>query len=56
MKKVYVTPFVKKKVDLQPERSLMVASVVTKKTTVETTAQQVENKDFSDPGFNSTWE
>lgn len=56
MKKVYLTPSVKRKMELQMEGTLLVGSVVTKKTTIETSAQQVETKDFSDTGFNSTWE
>lgn len=56
MKEKYVAPCIKRKVTLHLEDGILAGSVVNKKTTIETAGQKVETKDFSDTGFNSTWE
>lgn len=56
MKRFYRTPAVLRQVAVELEQNLLAGSVVTKKTTIETAGQKVENKDFSESGFNSTWE
>ena len=56
MKNCYTPPLVKKKVSYEPEAVLLAASVVTKNSSIETAGQKVEERDFSDAGFNHTWE
>ena len=56
MIKKYETPSVVKTVDVCLENDLLAGSVVNKKTKISTAGQQVETKDFSETGFNSTGE
>ena len=56
MKQTYQVPTVLKSVAMELETDLLVGSVVTQSTTIETAGQQVETHTFSAEGFNSTWE
>jgi hypothetical protein len=56
MKRKYSIPLVKKVRELRLENDLLAASVVTKETTIETAGHKVEEKIFSETGFNHTWE
>ena len=52
----YEAPLVLKTVRVCLEKNLLEGSVVNKKNKIETAGQQVEKHDFSDSGFNTTWE
>ncbi len=47
---------VKDSAEIEIEQPILSGSVVTNSTGIETAGQKVENRDFSDTGFNSTWE
>ena len=53
-KKVYRSPAILREVLLQPEVELLGGSVVDK-TMVQSTGQEVEEYDFSQPEFNHDW-
>ena len=52
----YLSPTVRKTVEVLLEEDFLIGSVVTPATTVETAGQKVEDHSFSDAGFNSKWE
>ena len=56
MKLKYKAPVVLREVPVSLEEDMLVGSVVTKETTIETAGQQVETKSFNTEGFNQVWE
>ena len=52
----YSSPCILQEVKMELESDILAGSVVSKSTKIETAGQQVETRDFSDVGFNSTWE
>lgn len=55
-KKHYKAPAVLRSASVEMESPILTGSVVTNNTTIETAGQKVETRDFSEAGFNSTWE
>ncbi len=56
MKQSYITPSVRKKVEMEIEQAILTGSVVTPTSTIETAGQKVEEHNFSESGFNTQWE
>jgi len=56
MKLKYIAPAVKRSVEIELEQEILTGSVVNPQTKIETAGQKVENRDFTDSGFNQTWE
>lgn len=52
----YLAPKVKDSARMELEQGILTGSVVDPKTTIETAGQKVEERDFSQSGFNTTWE
>lgn len=55
MKRRYVAPRVRKKVELELEQDILLGSVVEKRLEVETAGHQTVDHDFTESGFNSEW-
>jgi len=55
-KRIYKAPAILRSVMVQMETPILVGSVVTRETTIETAGQTVEKRDFSESGFNNVWE
>lgn len=56
MDNTYTPPSVIKTVGITLETGILAASVITKDTKIETSGQKTEENDFSQSGFNTTWE
>lgn len=55
MKELYVTPAIKKTVQMEFEESILLGSVIETRTEVETAGHEVVEHDFSETGFNTEW-
>lgn len=55
-KRTYKAPAVLRSVSVQMESPILTGSVVTPNTEIETAGQKVEERNFTDSGFNSVWE
>ncbi len=52
----YIAPLVVKVREVELEQSILAGSVVNDISSVRSTGQTVEEFDFTDAGFNSSWE